>query len=236
MILKKNLLSFEKKIDYKFKDIKILSQSLTHPSYYLENISNKISSSQFERLEFLGDRVLGLVIATLLYKKNHNLNEGDLSKKYSYLVQKKFLYKISVDLEIDKIILYNFKKNNKKMLSSILSDSVESLIGAIFLDGGYKSSFNFINKFWSSYLDIDISKTLDPKTTLQELSQRKIKKLPEYKLLKKEGPPHSPLFTVSLNFLNFKKINANGTSKREAERNAALVALKLFNEKKNIKN
>ena len=172
----------------------------------------------------------------MLYNKHKNLDEGDLSKKYSYLVQKNFLYKIATDLNIDKNLLYNFKKNNKKMLSSIFSDSVESLIGAIFLDGGYKSSYNFIHKYWSSYLNIDVSKTLDPKTTLQELSQQISKKLPEYKLVKKEGPSHSPLFTISLNVLSLKKIKANGTSKREAERNAALIALQLFNEKKNTKN
>ena len=119
------------------------------------------------------------------------------------------------------------------MIISILSDTVESLIGAIYIDGGYKSSFLFIKKFWLSYLDIDVSKTLDPKTELQEISQQKEKKLPEYKIIKKRGPSHSPLFTVSLKVLNIKKINANGTSIREAEKKAAAEALKIIYEKKN---
>ena len=138
-----------------------------------------------------------------------------------------------INLGIEDLVLYDFKKKNKKMIISILSDTVESLIGAIYIDGGYKSSFLFIKKFWLSYLDIDVSKTLDPKTELQEISQQKEKKLPEYKIIKKRGPSHSPLFTVSLKVLNIKKINANGTSIREAEKKAAAEALKIIYEKKN---
>ena len=235
MILKKTLNIFEKKINYKFKDIKILSQSLTHPSYYKEKNKDNYNN-QFERLEFLGDRVLGLTISSLLFNKYKFFNEGDLSKKYSYLVQKNFLFKISNNLEIEEILLYNFKKNNKKMYVSILSDSVESLIGAIYIDGGYKNSFNFIKKFWEPYLDIEVTEIHDPKTKLQELSQQIQKKLPEYNLIKKEGPSHSPLFTISLKVLDQKKIISTGDSIRDAEKNAASIALKNINEKKNIKN
>ena len=235
MIDRKKLKLFEKKINYKFKNSKLLIQSLTHPSYYLDN-EKKIKINEFERFEFLGDRVLGLIIANLLFSKFKNFNEGDLSKKYSYLVQKKFLFKISQELQIEDVLQYNFKKKSNKMLNSIFSDSVEALIGAIFLDGGFKPSFDFISKFWSKYLDIEVSKTLDPKTLLQEMSQQLYKKLPEYKLIKKEGPPHSPTFTVSVKVVNLNKINSKGSSIREAERNAAEIALKKINEKKNIKN
>ena len=180
--------------------------------------------------------MLGLVIASILLDKHKKKNEGDLSKKYSYLVQKNFLYKIAINLSIDDILLYNFKKNNKKMVISIFSDAVESLIGGIFIDGGYKSAFKFINKFWCPYLDIGVADIFDPKTKLQELSQQRSKKLPEYKLLKKEGPPHSPIFTISLKVLNLNKIKSKGTSIREAERRAASEALKKIDEKKIIKN
>ena len=232
MIVDNKIKLFEKHINYKFKDKEILREALTHPSFFLNNNLNKKKLNQFERLEFLGDRVLGLVISSILFERFTNLNEGDLSKKFSYLVQKKFLYKISLDLSLEKIILYDFKKNNNKMLVSILSDSVESIIGSIFLDGGYKSSFNFIKKFWLPYLDVQISKIEDPKTLLQEISQQISKKLPEYKLINKKGPSHSPLFTVNLKVLNLKEILAEGTSIREAEKNAAIRALKLINEKK----
>ena len=205
---------------------------MIHPSYYIDSSSSKKNLCQFERLEFLGDRVLGLVVSSLLFNRYKDLNEGDLSKKNSYFVQKNFLFKISQDLSIEKILLYNFNNNNKKMLTSILSDSVESLIGAIFIDGGYKSSYKFINKFWSPHLGIEISKMQDPKTSLQEISQQISKKLPEYKLINKKGPSHSPLFTVSLNVLDLKKITAEGTSIREAESKAANQALELLHEKK----
>jgi len=232
MIEKKKLHLFEKKINYNFKNILLLEKSLTHPSFYKDNKNFSNEFNQFERLEFLGDRVLGLIISSMLFNKHKKLNEGDLSKKYSYLVQKNFLYKISLELSIDNILLYNFKTNNNKMIISIFSDSVESLIGAIFIDGGYKASFNFVKKFWTKYLDIHLSKIQDPKTILQELSQQRLKKLPEYKLLHKRGPSHSPLFTVSLTVLNLNKIIADGSSIREAEKNAANKALLLLNEKK----
>ena len=233
MISKKNITNFENKIGYTFKNKSILINSLTHPSYIKEKKNrNYIIKEEFERLEFLGDRVLGLVIASLLYSKFNESNEGDLSKKLSYLVQKNFLYKISQDLSIDKILLFSFKKSNEKMNLSILSDSVESLIGAIFIDGGYRSSYKFINKIWGPYLNTKASNIQDSKTNLQEISQSKYKKLPIYSLLKKEGPSHAPVFTISLKALNLKKIKASGTSIREAEKNAASIALKIFNEKK----
>ena len=112
MIDSKKLKLFEKKINYKFKNNKLLIQSLTHPSFYLEN-DKKININEFERFEFLGDRVLGLIIANLLFSKYKKFNEGDLSKKYSYLVQKKFLFKISQELKIEDVLKYNFKKKNK---------------------------------------------------------------------------------------------------------------------------
>ena len=232
MINNKKLDLFQKKIYYKFKDPFILKQSLTHPSFFIDKKNIKNQSNQFERFEFLGDRVLGLIIASLLFEKFQDSNEGDLSKKYSYLVQKNFLHKISLELSIDDILLFNYKQNNKKMVKSILSDSVESLIGAIYIDGGFNSSFKFIKKFWTPHLNIKISKVQDPKTALQEISQQKLKKLPEYKLIKKKGPPHSPLFTVQLNVLNLNKIIAEGSSIREAESIAANLALKKINEKK----
>ena len=128
--------------------------------------------------------------------KYKNFNEGNLSKKYSYLVQKDFLYQISMDLSLDKILLYNFKKNNKKMIKSVFSDAVESLIGAIYIDSGYKYSFNFIKKFWDPYIDVDVSDIQDPKTKLQELSQQKLKKLQNINYLKKKDFPFSIIYCL----------------------------------------
>ena len=175
---------------------------------------------------------MGLVISSLIYSRFDSLNEGDLSKKLSYLVQKNFLYKISIELSLNKILKFSFKKQNEKMNVSILADAVEALIGAIYIDGGYKSSIKFIKKYWGPYLNVQASNLQDPKTKLQEISQQKFKKLPTYKLIKKHGPSHSPTFTVSLKVLNLKLIKASGSSIREAEKNAALVAIEMFNASK----
>tara|TARA_Y100001970_G_scaffold188898_1_gene229748 strand:- start:2230 stop:2925 length:696 start_codon:yes stop_codon:yes gene_type:complete len=231
MISTKRINQFEKNIGYFFRDKQLLINALTHPSFIVENKrKNNLILNDFERLEFLGDRVLGLAISSIIFKKFKNNNEGDLSKKLSYLVQKNFLHKISIDLKIDNILKFNFKKN-EKMNISILADSIESLIGAIYLDSGFNNAKKFVNNIWGPYFEINEKNMQDSKTKLQEISQQKSKKLPEYNLIKKEGPSHSPIFTVSLKVLNLKKIRANGSSIREAEKNAAKIALNFLNEK-----
>ena len=172
---------------------------------------------------------MGLAIASIIYVKFNENNEGDLSKKLSYLVQRNFLHKISVDLKIDRFLKFSSKKNNK-MNISILADSIESLIGALYLDGGFISAKKFINSTWGPYFNIEDKNMQDPKTKLQELSQQKLKKLPEYNLIQKEGPSHSPTFTIALKVLNLKKIISSGYTIRDAEKNAASIALKLINE------
>ena len=226
MISDKKINLFEEIISYNFKDKQLLKSALVHPSYVSEN-KRKTSkqTSDFERLEFLGDRVLGLAISSIIFNKFNKNNEGDLSKKLSYLVQKNFLHKISTKLKLEKFLKFS-SKNNDKMNISILADSVESLIGALYLDGGFKNAKKFIKSTWGPYFDIEEKNMQDPKTKLQELSQQKIKKLPDYKLIKKEGPSHSPIFTISLKVLNLKKIITSGSTIREAEKNAASIALK----------
>ncbi len=231
MISSKQINKFEKLIGYSFKQKQLLIDALIHPSYITDNKKNKIQlNNDFERLEFLGDRVLGLAISSIIFKKFSKNNEGDLSKKLSYLVQKNFLHKISIELTIDRFLKFNHKKN-EKMNISILADSIESLIGAIYLDGGFANAKKFINQFWGPYLNIKEQNMQDSKTKLQEISQQKSKKLPDYNLIKREGPSHSPIFTVSLKVLNIKKIKASGSSIREAEKNAAKIALTLLNDK-----
>ena len=231
MISKKNIEEFEHIIKFQFSNKKNLIKALIHPSYILEKENIIPVSNEFERLEFLGDRVLGLAVSDLIYSKFKKLDEGSLSKKLSYLVQKKFLYKISKEIKIEKFLKFSYKNNNLSMNISILSDSVESLIGSIFVDSGYLQSVKFIENIWGKYLDIEASTLSDPKTNLQELSQKNLKKLPLYSLLSKDGPPHSPIFTVSLNVFKLDTIKAKGASIREAETNAAIKALKIINDK-----
>ena len=232
MILKKSIQDIESILKYKFKDKKNLNYALIHPSIFKDKkIQIKKNVNEFERLEFLGDRVLGISIASLIFNKFKNFDEGSLTKKLSYLVQKDFLYKIALELEIDKMLRYSFKKENTRMNKSILADSVESLIGSIYVDGGFVSAYKFIYKVWGPYLDLEESNRQDPKTKLQEISQQKFKILPKYTLIKKDGPPHSPIFMVSLKALKMKIVKAEGKSKREAEKNAAKIILDLISEK-----
>ena len=216
-------------IEYSFKNKENLRNSLIHPSSYIDKKNKPINHFyEFERLEFLGDKILGLCIASLIFYKFNDFNEGSLTKKLSYLVQRDFLYKISLDLKLDNFLRYSHKRKNNKMNKSILADSVESLIGSIFVDGGYNSAFKFIKKFWSPYLNLQESNEQDPKTKLQEISQKKFKKLPEYKLIKKTGPSHSPVFTVSLKALKMNLVKASGRSIREAQKEAAKKILDLI--------
>jgi len=233
MITVRQINKIQKILQYQFKNIENLKISLTHPSIFKfkEKPKDKYIY-EFERLEFLGDRVLGLVVASLIFKKFKDYNEGDLSKKFSFLVQREFLYKIALEIKLEDCLIFSKqKKMNSRFDKSILADSLESLIGAIYVDGGYNKSFIFIKRMWLSHLNKQISDDLDPKTKLQELTQKKYKKLPEYRLFKKEGPPHSPKFTISLNALSFKNIKAKGSSIRDAEKNAAKKILNLLNEK-----
>ncbi len=234
MISKDTITAIEKIIEYKFSNKKILSKSLVHSSFDNKSIKNKKKNiSDFERYEFLGDRVLGLSVAYLIYSEFSSLNEGHLSKKFSFLVQKNFLYNIVINLGIDKhIIIPRDKALQLSKNKSILSDTLEAIIGAIFIDGGYNASNKFINKIWKPHIDLIETNISDPKTQLQELSQKKEKKLPIYKMIKKDGPPHSPNFLVSVSALKLKNIQGKGKSIREAEKNAAKNLLKSFNAKK----
>jgi len=229
MISDKKIIIFENNINFKFKNKKNLFNSLVHPSFIKENIDKNINfESKFERLEFLGDRVLSLVVASLIFDKFTNHDEGSLTKKLSYLVQKKFLYKIAIEINLDKMLNYSSKKENSRMNEAILSDAVESLIGSIFIDSGYLAAFKFIKTIWTPYLDLKESNEQDPKTHLQEFFQKEFKTLPIYNLLKKDGPSHSPIFTVTLKIANLKIIKASGGSIRDAEKNTAKIALELL--------
>ena len=236
MINSKKIKEIEKILQYNFNNLENLKHSLIHPSILKKNQkkSKNYYIYEFERLEFLGDRVLGLCIASLIFKKFTEYNEGNLSKKFSFLVQRDFLYKIALEINLEKYFEFSQqKKSNVRFNKSIIADSFESLIGAIYVDGGYHKSFSFIKRLWYPYLNKLISDELDPKSKLQELTQKKDNKLPQYSLVNKSGFPHLPEFTISLNALNHKNIQAKGSSIKEAEKNAAKKLINFLNEKKN---
>jgi ribonuclease-3 len=214
----KILSQLEKIIDFKFKNIKILLQSLTHKSN--DSINNN------EKLEFLGDRVLGLVISQKLLELYPEYNEGKLDKKFASLVSRKKCLEISKIINLEKfIIVGNQIKSQENIENKIISDACEALIGGIYLDSGLEVSKKFIFKFWNKYLNENDTNLVDPKTKLQEYSLKIFKKLPVYKLLSNTGPRHKPLFKIAVKLENSNFISASGNSKKDAEQNAAKLLL-----------
>ena len=204
----------ENKIHIKFKDKGLLSQSLIHKSFNF--------SSNNEKLEFLGDRVLGLVLSKKLFNLYPDESEGDLDKKFASLVNRKTCLKISKILELEKfLILGNTYKKKTKIEDKILSDACESLIGAIYLDSGYKVVENFILKFWKDEINKSAIIEKDSKTKLQEYSLKYFQKLPTYKVLTYKGPRHNPSYKVSVKIYNSKFFYGVGNSKKIAEHDAA---------------
>ena len=209
----------QKKINVKFKDLDLLTQSLTHKSFN----ANKNN----EKLEFLGDRVLGLVVAKKLLETYPDEKEGILDKKFASLVNKKTCFEIAKNIDLEKFIL-TFNPNNKKIKieDKIISDSCEALIGAIYLEKGFNIVEKVILYLWKKNLIQSVITQIDAKTKLQELSLKNFKKLPTYKLISNSGPRHKPLFKVGVKLPNSKYFIASGKSKKDAEQNAAVECLK----------
>ena len=210
----KQFLTLEKIIGISFNDKKILKKSLTHKSY--NNNNNN------EKLEFLGDRVLGLVLSNALFKIYPNEKEGILDKKFANLVNKKTCYQISKKIGLDKYIFVgDSQKNHDKKNEKILSDGLEALIGAIFLDQDLEIADKFIKKNWKEFLIKSNVTIIDSKTMLQEYSLKRYKQLPNYKIFKQSGPKHQPTFKAEVQIKNSKKYLGIGGSKKIAEQNAA---------------
>ena len=216
--MKIDYFNLEKKINYKFKDKKLLIKSLTHKSY------DKINNN--EKIEFLGDRVLGLIIAKKLLEIYPEEKEGILDKKFASLVNKKTCLQIANDMSLEKYILTFNPKNRKiKVEDKVIADCCEALIGAIYLDKGFSAAENFILTFWSKNIKDSVITQIDPKTKLQEYSLKKYKKLPTYKIISNTGPRHKPLFKVAVKLPDTKFYIGQGSSKKDAEQNAAIICL-----------
>ncbi len=216
--MKINYQNLEKKIKISFKNKSLLVKSLTHKSYDKKNNNEKI--------EFLGDRVLGLVMAKKLLEIYPNEKEGTLDKKFASLVNKKTCLEIAKKIELDKYIL-TFNLRNKKNLieDKVLSDSCEALIGSIYLDQGFQIVEKVILNLWSDQIKNSIVTHIDAKTKLQEFSLKKFKKLPIYKVISNTGPKHKPLFKVGVKLQDTKFYVSQGKSKKDAEQNAAVLCL-----------
>ena len=208
----------EKKINYKFKNRNLLTKSLTHKSF------DKINNN--EKIEFLGDRVLGLMIAKKLLEIYPDEKEGILDKKYASLVNKKTCLEIAKSVNLQNYILvFNPKNKFVTIEDKVISDSCEALIGAIYLDRGFNFAEKIILDLWKEKIKESVITQVDAKTKLQEFSLKKFKKLPIYKTISDTGPRHKPIFRVAVKLQNTKFYNGDGKSKKEAEQNAALFCL-----------
>ena len=207
-------IKLEQRINIKFKDQELLKKSLIHKSH--DNINNN------EKLEFLGDRVLGLVLAKTLLKIYPEEKEGVIDKKFANLVNKKTCLLIAKKIELKKYITTgNSYKGLGRSEDKIIGDGLEALLGAIFLDQNIIVVEKLILNLWNNFLDKSSVTKIDAKTQLQEHSLKKYKSLPVYKINKQSGPQHSPIFKVEVQIKNSKKYFASGTSKKDAQQNAA---------------
>ena len=219
--MKKNLKELQEILNYNFKDLNLLKLSLTHKSFD--------STNNNEKLEFLGDRVLGLIISKKLLEIYPEEKEGIIDKKFANLVNKKTCSNIAGKININKFMyLGSSHKSLQRSADKILSDCLEAIVGAIYLDGGLKIAQKFILNFWEPYIDKSIITLVDSKTQLQEFSLKKFKELPKYFFHKKIGPQHKPLFKTEVQIPNSKKVSGSGSSKKNAQQNAASKLLKIL--------
>ena len=216
--MKINYHILEKKIKTNFKDKDLLARSLTHKSF------NKEYNN--EKMEFLGDRVLGLIIAKRLFDIYPTEKEGILDKKFASLVNKKTCLEIAKKINLQNYILTFTTKNRKNSIEDkVLADSCEALIGSIYLDKGFNTVEKIILNLWEEHIKKSKITQIDAKTKLQEFSLKKFKSLPVYKLISNTGPRHKPIFKVGVKLIDTKFYTAYGKSKKDAEQNAAILCL-----------
>jgi ribonuclease-3 len=222
-----NTEELEDVLGYKFKDRKLLSEALTHRSYHHENPSEAISYN--ERLEFLGDSVLGVIIAEALFTNEASLTESDMSKMKSYLVKESVLFEISSNLSLEMYLRLGRGEESTggRHKRSILSDAVEALFGAVFLDSDYDTTKSVILKLFIGRINNVIVKRegYDYKSELQEKSQSIFGVLPEYKIVKQEGEEHKKIFTAEVYINGQLYGSGTGKSKKDAQMTSAKEAL-----------
>ena len=211
--MSEKLNSLQKKINIKFKNLNYLKKSITHKSYD--------QSNNYEKLEFLGDRILGFVISKKLIDLNPDQKEGMLDKKLASLVNKNKCLEVAKIIGLEKFILVGNKNSKSKVENKILADSIEALICAIYYDKGFDIAEKFILNNWKNFINLSKEIIVDSKTKLQEYSLKKFKSLPIYKLVSSSGPKHKPKFIISVKLKDTKMYDGSGDSKKKAEQNAA---------------
>ena len=211
--MKKIINKLEQNLGFKIHNVELYKKAITHKS------ADKINN--YEKLEFLGDRVLGLCISKKLLEIFPNEKEGILDKKLASLVNKNKCLEVAKTIGLDKFILVGNKNKKTKVENKIIADSIEALIAAIYYDKGFEASEKFILTMWKNFINLSDLTIVDSKTKLQEYSLKKYKSLPLYKLISSLGPKHKPKFTMSVRLNDTKFFEGSGDSKKKAEQNAA---------------
>jgi len=212
-----NILKFEKDLKIKFHNKSLLLAALTHKS-----ANQKYNN---EKLEFLGDRVIGLVLSKKLFDLYPKETEGVLDKRFASLVNRKTCSNIAWSIGIQNYIITGNSKKINKTDEKMLSDCCEAFIGAIFIDRGFEIVKNYILKIWKKNVDKSYITILDPKTKLQEFSLKKYKKLPLYRFISSVGPKHIPIYKISVSITGSKSFVGIGHSKQQAELDGAAKLL-----------
>lgn len=213
-----------KRIGYEFKNRALLRHALTHSS-------TKRKRDDYERLEFLGDRVLGLVIAEQLFRSRPDDREGHMSARHSGLVRGDACAEVGRSLSIADFVVMGQNEMHKKMNlnTTVIGDVIEALIGGIYLDGGLEAVKSFVLRNWKPLLAAAATQEKDSKTFLQEWALARSLPIPVYTITKREGPEHAPVFEVAVEIKDREPMQGTGKSKRLAEMDAATNFLKREN-------
>ncbi len=214
----------ETTISYRFGDPALLERALTHISA-LKGAQGRTAS--YQRLEFLGDHVLGLAVSDMLFRTFPKANEGELSRRLADLVRQESCADVARAIDLGASIRLGASEANSggRKRVAILADVCEALIGAIFLDGGYKAAADFVERFWAERMRTPSRPLRDPKTLLQEWAQAKGLPTPSYKEVERTGPHHNPEFRVAVTLPDREPAEGKGRSKRAAEQAAAQAML-----------
>jgi ribonuclease-3 len=207
-------------LGYRFTDPQLLAEALTHPSAQARHSSPRLS---YERLEFLGDRVLGLVMAELLWRRFPDEAEGELTRRHAGLVRRESLVDVARALNLGTFLILSPGEDQAGARDnpSVLADACEALVAALYLDGGLEVARGFVHRYWEAQLQTTVAPPRDPKTALQEWAQGRGRGLPIYETVSVAGPAHKRVFTVSARVEGAEPVSASGSSKRAAETAAA---------------
>jgi ribonuclease-3 len=216
--------AFEERIGYRFKDPALLEQALTHISA-LSGARNRAAS--YQRLEFLGDHVLGLVVSDMLFRAFAKADEGEMSRRLADLVRKEACAVVGRSIELGTAIRLGASEANAggRGRTAILADVCEALIGAVFVDGGYPAAAALIERLWSERMRTPARPLRDSKTVLQEWAQARGLPTPAYREVERKGPHHDPEFRVTVELPDLAPAEGLGRSKRAAEQAAAAAML-----------